>query len=96
MEIQYDPHLVERLSERNIPEDWPRDIILNSTEHYFDQMTGLHIVIESRQYKGREREMAVSYTKSDSEIKAITIHPLGARQKENRVQSGRWSKHENT
>ena len=92
MAVVYDPHLRERLRERHIPEAWPREVIENSTERYRDDATGVYIAIGKRLYKGKEREMAVSYVEQGADCRAITIHPIQANQKRNRIEKGRWVK----
>ena len=90
MAVAYDPHLRERWKERRIPESWPREIIEQSEERYYDEATGVYVSIGKRWYKGEEREMAVSYVKEGSDYKAITIHPIADKQKQNRIDAGRW------
>jgi hypothetical protein len=92
MAVVYDPHLEERLRERHIPETWPREIIETATERYRDTVTGVYVAIGKRWYKGKEREMAVSYVEQGTDRKAITIHPIQANQKQNRIAKGRWVK----
>jgi hypothetical protein len=90
--IVYDSHLKERLQERNIPQEWPREIVEQPEEVYQDTLTDVYIAIGKRQYKGKEREMAVSYIKREAETLIITIHPVRPAQKRNRVERGRWIK----
>ena len=92
MAIVYDPHLKERLQERNIPEGWPREIVGDPEELYRDTLTDVYIAIGKRRYKGKEREIAVSYVKRDDDTLIITIHPIRPEQKRNRVERGRWIK----
>lgn len=92
MVVVYDPHLQERLRERCIPEAWPREIIETSTERYRDTTTGVYVALGKRWYKGKEREMVVSYVEQGADCKAITIHPIQASQKRNRIEKGRWVK----
>ena len=96
MKIEHDPHRLERLKEREIPEAWPREIIEQSSEHVRDLATDpLIIAVDRRWYKGKKRELAISYVKIESGCKAITIHPITLRQKRNRMRTGRWVLHEN-
>lgn len=92
MAVIYDDHLKERLKERRIPEAWPREIIEQPEERYRDTLTGVYVAVAKRWYKGREREIAVSYVEQDQGYKAITIHPIRSEQKRNRVDRGRWVK----
>lgn len=86
----YDPHLRRRLREREIPHDWPRDIIEGASERYRDTATGLSVAVANRFFRGRRREMAVVYIEREGNWYAITIHPLGANQKRSRILAGRW------
>jgi hypothetical protein len=52
--------------------------------------TRVYVSIGERWYKGKEREMVVSYVEEGSDYKAITIHPLEGNQKRNRINAGRW------
>jgi len=90
MDIVYDSHLLDRLKERNIPEEWPREIIAQADIHYHDKMTGNYVALKRISFKGKERYVAVVYTIAGSRVKAITAHPLQENQKESRVKSGRW------
>jgi len=86
----YDPHLRRRLREREIPEDWPRDIIESTSERYRDAATGLRIAVASRFFRGKLREMAVVYAERAGGWHAITIHPISLSQKRARIVAGRW------
>lgn len=92
MDVLYDPHLLDRLRERQIPLDWPRDIIEHADERYRDGVTRVCVALAKRWYKGEEREMAVSYVEEGADYRAITIHPLQRHQKQNRLRIGRWIK----
>lgn len=94
MAVVYDPHLAERLKERHIPSEWPREIIENPQERYRDRVTGVYIAVGKRYYKGKDREMAVSYVQEDADQRAITVHPIRPNQKRNRIDRKRWCRHE--
>jgi hypothetical protein len=44
------------------------------------------------EYKGKRRDLALTYEETPHEIKFITIHPLKLNQKQNRIETGRWEK----
>ena len=90
--IFYSNHLKFRLGIRKIPYNLPREIYLSAKEHYFDSQTLKLIAIKKIEFKGKAREMAVTYKKQDGSVRLITIHPLKTFQKTNRIQSGRWQK----
>ncbi len=92
MRIKYSPHLKRRIILRKIPPHLPEDIYESSKEHYYDQSTGHYVALKDTVYAGKKRMMIVSYEKEGEEIKLITIHPLKKNQKENRINSGRWTK----
>ena len=86
MAVVYDPHLKERLRERKIPEEWPKEIVSKPAEVYRDTRTNVYVAIGRRRYKGKGRKMAVSYVKRGDDILIITIHPIRPAQKRNRME----------
>jgi hypothetical protein len=77
---------------RNIPKKLPKEVFLKAQERYFDQQTKKFIAIKILSYKGKLREMALSYEQNSQEVIFITIHPLKNFQKSHRIKSGRWIK----
>lgn len=92
MKIVYTNHLEFRLKIRQIPYGLPEKIFRLSKEHYFDKLTNYYIAIQSVKFKGKMKEMAVTYHKTKAAIKIITVHPLKPYQKYSRIKSGRWKK----
>jgi hypothetical protein len=90
--IVYSLHLQFRLGFRQIPQILPKKIFLASKERYFDNQTQKFIAINTTKYKGKLREMALTYEETNSRITLITIHPLKNSQKLHRIKSGRWLK----
>jgi hypothetical protein len=41
-------------------------------------------------YEGKERDLMVASTERQDSVLLLTVHPLKAGQKENRIASGRW------
>ncbi len=91
-EITYTSHLEFRLETRDIPYDLPRRIFEQAREHYYDSLTKHYIAIHRVEFQGKLREMALTYDKRKNVVEIITIHPIGTRQKHNRISSGRWKK----
>lgn len=92
--VQYADHLRLRLALRKIPEQLPRKIYQRAKEQFFDTVTHHCVRVDRARYAGKLREMAVSFEETEKAILLITIHPLKARQKTNRIHSGRWIPYE--
>lgn len=90
--IIYTDHLVFRLKVREIDENLPKQIYIESKVHYRDKATGNFVATEEVTYMGRKREMAVVYKETENFVEMITIHPLKKSQTENRINTGRWEK----
>jgi len=93
-EIKYSSHIKLRLELRNIPYELPREIYYTAMERYFDKAVGCNIAIKTTEYKGKMREMMIVYAEQKEAVVIVTIHPLKKNQKDNRIQTGRWIKHE--
>jgi len=75
---------------RKIEFDLPRRIIEQSRERYFDKETG-HLIATIRvNLYNRIGEVMIAYVIKGDCVTLLTIHPLKASQKENRLQTGRW------
>lgn len=94
MKIVQRPHLKIRLKQREIPLNYPEEILQNPDSQYSDNETGHLISVKSLRYFGKIRPMVVIYDKIDSEIQVITVYPTTFKEVNNRLKSGRWSKHE--
>lgn len=92
MKIVYTAHLRFRLGLRKISSDIPREIFERAKEHYYDALTRHFVAVHAVEFKGRSREMALTYDKKGNLIEMITVHPLKYYQKCSRVKSGRWRK----
>ena len=92
-EIVYTDHLKFRIKFRHIPDSLPKEIYLEAEERYFDVQTRHVIAIKEIEFAGRLREVMVCYDeKSGDRVEIVTIHPLKAYQKLNRIKTGRWQK----
>lgn len=94
MKIVLRPHLKIRLQQRLIPQDYPRKIISDSEEEYFDTYSHRHIAIKTLEYSGKPRPMVVAYDIMGETIEAVTIHPADEQEINNKIQKGRWIKDE--
>ena len=59
--IIYSEHLRTKLNLRNIPQELPKIIYEQAREKYYDKMTKHNVALKEVKYKGRLREMAISY-----------------------------------
>ena len=90
--IRYSDHLQYRLRFREINDRLPKMVYRSAKEHFLDIATNTRVAVAKVTYKGRLRDMAVTYREDANEILLITIHPLKLNQKENRIQTNRWRK----
>ncbi|MBI2334487.1 hypothetical protein HYU96_01680 [Candidatus Daviesbacteria bacterium] len=94
MKIILKPHLKIRLQQRLIPQDYPKKILSDPEENYFDTLTNRKIAIKTLRYYGKLRLMAVAYDIIEDTIEAITIHPVTEQEINNKLQRRRWIKNE--
>jgi hypothetical protein len=92
MDIIYTSHLEFRLKERNIPYEIPRRIFDESNDCYYDRITEHYIALHKIEFKGKIRNMSLTFDWQDNKIELITIHPISQNQKQSRIDSGRWVK----
>ena len=93
--IQYADHLRLRLVLRRIPEQLSRRIYYRAKERFFDTATHHRIAVARARYTGKIREIAISFEETEETVTLITIHPLKAHQKTNRINSrSRWIPYE--
>ena len=89
-EIFYSDHLKFKLKLRGIAESLPGNIYKLANEKYYDKLTGHFIAMKDVEYKGKIRDVIVSYDESEKGVTIISIHPIKTYQKINRVKAGRW------
>lgn len=94
MKIVLRPHLVFRLKQREIPQNYPEKILRGADNKYMDNLTGHNVAIKTLEYYGKKRPMAVVYDIIGSIIQVITVYPTTEKEIKNRVRSGRWVKNE--
>ncbi len=94
MALRLSNHLSERMVLRTIPQGLPESIYRDADGHFSDTETGLLVAVKRLLFLGRERDMALSYTKKGEDVMLVTLHPLQEGQRERRIQSGRWSPYE--
>jgi hypothetical protein len=92
--IQYADHLRLRLTLRQIPEQLPRRVYQRTKEQFFDTVTHHRVAVARAHYAEKIREMAVSFEDDGETVTLITIHPLKAQQKTNRINTRRWVPYE--
>ena len=90
--IEYTEHLKIRIQLRHILKDLPREIYLTADERYYDSSTQHRIALKKTEYMGKNRDMIICYEEVEDRVEIITIHPLKAYQKMQRIESGRWEK----
>lgn len=88
------PHLRIRLKERKIPLIYPKQIISNPDNYYFDPLTCHQIAVKDLKYNKKLRPMVVAYDIIDTEIQIITVYPTTEQEIKNRLEKRRWIKDE--
>ena len=94
MKIVYRPHLKIRLKQRNIPFNYPKQIIESPEKEYFDTLAKRNIAIKKLLLEGKLRNMIVAYDKIRNNIEIVTIHVISNKEIWNKVKTGRWRKNE--
>jgi len=94
MSLRLSRHLRERMVLRAIPDSLPETIYRDADSHFFDSQTGLIVAVKRIVFQGRERDMALCYTRSGDDVLLVTLHPLQEGQRERRIESGRWTPYE--
>ena len=90
MKIEYTEHLENRLLLRGIGHEVPRYIFESTSERYLDLATGHSVAVKEVELYGRMREVMVAYIVEEGCAKLLTVHPLKANEKENRIKGNRW------
>jgi hypothetical protein len=88
--IRYSDHLEDRLVLRHIERDLPERIIREVQRSFTDTATGYNIAVTTAVYRGADHLMMVVFEETESEIVAISIHPLDERDVARKVRNGRW------
>lgn len=94
MRIIYRPHLETRLKERKISKAYPKRILRESEQNYFDTLTSHYIAVKRLQYGGKMRNMVIAYDIIEEDREIITIYPISDSEIDNKVESRRWKVYE--
>jgi hypothetical protein len=88
--IRYSDHLEDRLVLRHIERALPERIIREAQRSFTDTATGYCIAVATVVYRGADHLMMVAFEETQSEIVAVSVHPLDERDVERKVRNGRW------
>jgi hypothetical protein len=88
--VRYSDHLEDRLVLRHIERDLPERIISEAQRSFTDTATGYRIAVATVVYHGVDHLMMVAFEETESEIVAVSVHPLDERDVERKVRNGRW------
>jgi hypothetical protein len=88
--IRYSDHLEDRLVLRHIARALPERIIREAQRSFTDTATGYQIAVATVVYRGADHLMMVAFEETESEIIAVSIHPLNGQDVERKVRNGRW------
>jgi hypothetical protein len=88
--VRYSDHLEDRLVLRHIGRDVPERIIRQAERTFTDTATGYRIAVATVAYRGVNHLMIVVFEETESEIVAVSIHPLDERDVERKIRNGRW------
>lgn len=95
MKIVYRSHLLIRLRERKIPDNYPRLIARDPDLRLFDVITKHVIAVKKLLYLRKMRSMVIAYDIIKGRIEIITIHPISESEIQNKIKSKRWKFYEN-
>lgn len=90
VEIKYTNHLILRLKIRKIPFKYPKLILEDPNQRFFDVLERKQIAIKRLKYNGKIRNMMIAYETKGNFAEIITIHPIADERIINRLMSGRW------
>jgi hypothetical protein len=88
--VRYSDHLEDRLVIRHIGRDVPESIIREAEQSFTDTATGYRIAVATVAYRGANHLMMVAFEETESEIVAVSIHPLNERDVDRKIRNGRW------
>lgn len=94
MKIVYKLHLKIRLKQREIPIDYPRQIIESPEQEYFDTLAKRKIAIKKLYFEGKLRNILVAYDIIENTIEIVTVHIISSKEIKNKVRVERWRKYE--
>lgn len=86
--VKYTKHILYRLKLRKIPKKTIVSILNNPSALYFDSLNNTKIAVK----KIDKQPYMIAFTEEKGTLKAITIHPIQAKQIRSREISGRWEK----
>jgi hypothetical protein len=88
--VRYSDHLEDRLVLRHIGRDVPERIIRQAERTFTDTATGYRIAVATVAYRGVNHLMMVVFEETESEVVAVSIHPLDERDVDRKIRNGRW------
>ena len=74
--VRYSDHLEDRLVLRHIGRDVPERIIRQAERTFTDTATGYRSAVATVAYRGVNHLMMVVFEETESEVVAVSIHPL--------------------
>lgn len=94
MSVRFSRNLTDRMVLRGVPKGLPETIYREADRYLLDTQTGVLEAVKRCFFQGRDRDMALSYTRSGEDVLLVTLHPLKEDQVERRLRSGRWVPYE--
>lgn len=88
--VRYSDHLEDRLALRHIERGLPEHIIHEAQRSFTDTATGYRIAVATVVYRGADHLMMVVLEETESEIVAVSVHPLEERDVARKISNGRW------
>ena len=90
VKVKYTTHLKVKMVVRGVPKDLPAIVFHEAEGRFRDGTTGHYVALKEASYSGKRRLIMVAYDIKDDVVEIITVHPIGGRQVEARINSGRW------
>jgi hypothetical protein len=88
--VRYSDHLEDRLALRHIGRDVPERIIRQAERTFTDTATGYRIAVATVAYRGVNHLTMVVFEETESEVVAVSIHPLDERDIDRKIRNSRW------
>lgn len=86
--LHFTKHLLDKIKIRKISKALIKAVVESPESIYYDSLNGTNIAVR----KMEDKYYMVAFSESNTDINAITVHPVKEKQIKNRVKSRRWIK----
>ena len=93
-EIRYSNHYLTRIRDRPYLESCSQLVFQSPDARFYDLSRDTLIAVKRMYVLGAARDVALAYVVRDNIVIFVSIHILKERQRQNRLQKGRWAPYE--